>query len=247
MKPQHMLRTILTLVLNASIVLHARDATAPQPWTASDGRITQAKFIRLDDETVILDKDGTPFAVPLAKLAPESAALAKKMGAEAAAVEADLGAKVMRFCRSNLGQKVGDGQCAALDIKALAAAGAAGMARKHSPGPEDYVWGREVALVEGGPKYVKGLETLVRVKPGDMIQFRDARLEGSYHDGRRGTYWYRFDHHSAVVNEVDAAQGILKVFHQNSGGKQFVTQDTFHLADLVKGWLRIYRPQLAKK
>jgi hypothetical protein len=104
-----------------------------------------------------------------------------------------------------------------------------------------------VALIEGGPKYVKGLEMLVRVKPGDMIQFRGARLEGPRHDGRRGTYWYRFDHHSAVVEGVDAAQGILKVFHQNSGGRQFVIQDTFHLADLVKGWLRFYRPQAPKQ
>ena len=116
------------------------------------------------------------------------------------------------------------------------------MARKHSPGPEDYVWGLQVASIEGETNYVKGLETLVQVKPGHMIQFRGAKLEGVRHDGRRGTYWYRFDHHSAVVEDVNVALGILKVFHQNSGGKQFVIQDTFHLADLVKGWLRIYRP-----
>ena len=179
-------RQVLSLSF-ALVVALAAPAADLQTWTASDGRVTVAKFIALDGDAVVIDKDGTPFAVPLAKLSPESAALAKKMGAEAAAVEADLGAKVMTFCRSNLGRKVGDGQCAALDMKALAAAGAAGMARKHSPGPEDYVWGRQVALVEGGPKYVKGLETLVRVKPGDLIQFRDARLEGSYHDGRRGS------------------------------------------------------------
>ncbi len=225
----------------------AAQTAAPPVWTASDGRVTVAKFIELTEDAVLIEKDGTPFAVPLAMLAPESVELAKKMGAEAAAMEADLGAKVMTFCRSNLGKKVGEGHCAALASKALADAGAAGMARKHAPGPEDYVWGRQVALIEGLPKYVKGLEMLVRVKPGDMIQFRDARLEGVHHDGRRGTYWYRFEHHSAVVDQVDVAQGILKVFHQNSGGKQFVVQDTFHLTDLVKGWLRFYRPQASKK
>lgn len=238
---------ILCLVLAATVALHVQDGYAQQSWTASDGRVTMAKFIELTEDFVVIEKDGTPFAVPLAKLSPESTELAKKLGAEAAAVEADLGAKVMRFCQSNLGKKVGEGHCAALASKSLAAAGATGMARKHSPGPEDYVWGREVALIEGGPKYVKGLEMLVRVKPGDMIQFRGARLEGVRHDGRRGTYWYRFDHHSAVVEGVDAAQGILKVFHQNSGGRQFVIQDTFHLADLVKDWLRFYRPQAPKK
>lgn len=78
-------RLLLTLALAASIHLHAQDATAPLSWTASDGRVMQAKFIKLDGESVVIEKDGKEFAVPLAKLAPESVALAKKLGGVVAA------------------------------------------------------------------------------------------------------------------------------------------------------------------
>lgn len=77
MKP---LPLILTLALTASLALRAQDASAPQSWTASDGRVITAKFIKLDGESVIIEKDGKEFAVPLAKLAPASVALAKKLG-----------------------------------------------------------------------------------------------------------------------------------------------------------------------
>jgi hypothetical protein len=76
----HLLITIfLTLALNA------QDAAAPQSWTSSDGRVMQAKFMKLDGESVVIEKDGEVFAVPLAKLDPASMAQAKKLGGVATA------------------------------------------------------------------------------------------------------------------------------------------------------------------
>ncbi len=48
------MRLILSVVLafTASTGLLAQDATASQSWTASDGRAIQAKFIKLNGESV---------------------------------------------------------------------------------------------------------------------------------------------------------------------------------------------------
>ena len=74
-------KTIVVLgLLAASIVLHAQDSTAPQSWTASDGRVIQAKFIKLDGESVVIEKDDKQFAVAFARLNADSVALAKKLG-----------------------------------------------------------------------------------------------------------------------------------------------------------------------
>jgi hypothetical protein len=74
------LTALLMLALTASITLHAQDTTAPQSWTASDGRVMQAKFIKLDGDSVVIEKDGKQFAVSFTKLSAESVALAKKLG-----------------------------------------------------------------------------------------------------------------------------------------------------------------------
>ena len=80
MKPQHLITVVVSLTLIASLTLHAQDATAPQSWTASDGRVMEANFVKLDGESVIVEKDGQQFAVALAKLNAESVALAKRLG-----------------------------------------------------------------------------------------------------------------------------------------------------------------------
>ncbi len=67
------------LALTAIVTLRAQDASAPQSWTSSDGRVIQAKFIKLDGESVVIEKDGTQFAVALSKLSTDSVALAKKL------------------------------------------------------------------------------------------------------------------------------------------------------------------------
>jgi len=50
-----------------------------QTWTSRDGKTIQAKFIRTEDDAVVIEKDGNSFAIPFAKLAPGSVELAKKL------------------------------------------------------------------------------------------------------------------------------------------------------------------------
>ncbi len=53
-------------------------------WESSDGRAIEARFMGLQGESVrlMMKRDGKAYTVPLARLAPESAALARKMGAQ---------------------------------------------------------------------------------------------------------------------------------------------------------------------
>ena len=52
-----------------------------QNWTSADGKVIQAKFIKLDGDSVVIERaDGQQFTVPLSRLSPESQAQAKKGG-----------------------------------------------------------------------------------------------------------------------------------------------------------------------
>ena len=155
----------------------------------------------------------------------------------------DLGLEVVAFCQQNLGIKVGNGQCATLAVEALKAAGAARMGRDF-PKRGDYVWGEQVALIEHGRGEIAGLESLAKVKPGDIIQFRDVRISGRGSCGG-GSYGMTADHHTAVVASVDPAGATLTFYHQN-WGRMIVKQDRVQLKDLQSGWMRIYRPVAAE-
>ena len=176
------LTIIITLTFCASFPIAAQNATESPTWIASDGRVIQAKFVKLAGESVIIEKDGTPFTVPFANLSPGSLEMAKKLAAEtmeksskAGAPMTELGPQVVAFCDENLGKKVGDGECAALAVRALAKVGAAPMG-KDAPNKGDYVWGGQVALIEGTRKGPQGAVGLGDVRAGDLVQFRDARF-----------------------------------------------------------------------
>lgn len=75
---------IVTLLLLAATFAVAQSADT-HTWTASDGRVIQAKFIRYELDAVVLEKDGVTYSVPLLKLSPASMVQARKLGEAAAA------------------------------------------------------------------------------------------------------------------------------------------------------------------
>jgi hypothetical protein len=59
----------------------AAPAGPPATWTSSDGKTIQASFLRLEGESVVIQRaDGVCFILPLTRLSPESQALAKNGG-----------------------------------------------------------------------------------------------------------------------------------------------------------------------
>jgi hypothetical protein len=89
MHPLIKLIAVLGLIALAQ-PLHAQDATAPQSWASSDGKAIQAKFIKLEGEFVTLELNGQQHKFPLARLSPESMALAKKLSGASPAPAAPL-------------------------------------------------------------------------------------------------------------------------------------------------------------
>lgn len=54
-------------------------------WTSKDGRVIEAKFIKLDGESVVIEKDSKLFTVPFSNLEAWSVAQAKQLGGVLAA------------------------------------------------------------------------------------------------------------------------------------------------------------------
>lgn len=150
------------------------------------------------------------------------------------AAAAELAQKVVQFCKDNLGKMVGDGECGTLAVKAAEAAGAKPFFEyKENPGPQDFVWGELVFVMEFKDGKRKREPADAKPKPGDVIQYRDATF-------RAGGGIYIFAHHTAVVAEVKAS-GDLVVYEQNMQGKKEVTKGTLQPNSLAGGWIRVYR------
>jgi len=66
-------------LLFLSLPLTGQTADEIHPWKSSDGRIIQAKYIRMDGDALVIEKDGKPFTIPFTKLAPASVELAKQL------------------------------------------------------------------------------------------------------------------------------------------------------------------------
>lgn len=145
--------------------------------------------------------------------------------------------KVVAFVKSQLGKQVGDGECWALANEAVKSAGAKSSFHfKDAPNRGDYVWGDLAFGLDA-----KG-ETgaLKDVKPGDVVQFRDAKFSGKQGNG---TYTMTASHHTAIVLKADTAARRITVLHQNWNGKRTVAEATLVLGDLKAGWIKVYHPQ----
>jgi hypothetical protein len=147
--------------------------------------------------------------------------------------------KILKFCQSNIGKKVGDGECATLVLKAFEDAGA----KRYAPyaANADYVWGKLIGEMWvdgnlGGESWTSGFGG---VKAGDVIQFRNAQFSGRSASG--GTYTRTASHHSAVVTRVSG--NTYHVLHCNINGDRKVQEGNYNMNDLKRGHVWFYRPQ----
>jgi hypothetical protein len=152
-----------------------------------------------------------------------------------------LGERIALFCKLNKDKKVGDGDCYDLAQHALAAAGARPEFKyRNFPGKEDYVWGYPVLYVEAHESGLKRAGRVKDLQPGDVIQLRDTKFAGKKQGGG-GTYTLNFSHHTAIVASIDNDGKVIRILHQNFGGKKVVMEGSITPDHLQSGWMRIYR------
>jgi len=69
--------------LTKALAVLTGNATPPKPlpWTSTDGRTIQAVFVRLENDAVVVLKDGKESTIPFARLSPASIEQAKRLNA----------------------------------------------------------------------------------------------------------------------------------------------------------------------
>jgi len=132
-------------------------------------------------------------------------------GGELSKSQSDVNRRVLDFATSNIGRKVGNGECWTLAAEALDYAGA-------QP-PNLYNFGQKISLRQ--------------LRPGDVLQFRTARFE-------EANYWAQLGapDHTAIVYSTKGAKTFI--LHQNFG-KKIVTILDINFENMVSGNVQAYR------
>jgi hypothetical protein len=123
--------------------------------------------------------------------------------------------KIIAFVNTNMGKKVGTGQCWDLANAALNAAGA----KWTSP------WGF-------GTKLNYSTQT---VTPGDIIRFKKVKF-------KNGNFMGEYPEHTAIIYKVKK-KGEWQIAEQNNNNRLFVIVSDFHLSWKTKGTVEIYHPK----
>jgi hypothetical protein len=162
---------------------------------------------------------------------------------------APLNGKVVEFCRANMGNKVGTGECSDLADSALAQVGAVKRSQKDYPATGDYVWGSLVYLLEikGGNRNEAYPTLDYKPVAGDIIQFRDVKAGRTTRHPDGSTSWYsaEWGHHTAVIASVSEDGKTWKLYEQNTNQRRFVVEGQLIPADIQQGFIRVYRAKPA--
>jgi hypothetical protein len=152
--------------------------------------------------------------------------------------EPSIGDQVVAYCQKHRGEMVGGGECFDLAAEALRAAGAKERG-PDDPNEGDYAWGKLVCSLERAGRNLKPTGKREDIRPGDVIQFRDAKFEHRTPQFRSSL---SFSHHTAVVARVENKGATVTILQQNYAGKKIVVEGTLRPDELTEGWIRIYRP-----
>jgi hypothetical protein len=123
-----------------------------------------------------------------------------------------LNRRVLQFALSQMGRKVGNGECWTLADQALRRSGARGA--------NNFNFGRQIPLAQ--------------IQPGDILQFKSARF-----DFGNSFYFFGTPDHTVVVLGVEGTK--VSILHQNFG-KKIVTKLNVDFKNMTKGKVWAWRP-----
>lgn len=138
------------------------------------------------------------------------------------------------YAASQLGKKVGAGECSDLIVAAEKVAGAKSFDKLGPTGPTaDYIWGTRIATFTGAQSRANALIA------GDVLQFKNVSTKKVFPNGSWTTSSY--PHHTAMVKAVSTDGTQICIYEQNSNNRRFVTLGTVDLTSLTGGTIWAYR------
>ncbi len=244
-RPHPFMQTSNRLALPASLLtamtclgLAALTIASPKSAVRNHAKAPSSAPVSLGNGIFILGDDTPPVA---SKAAPARAARNPSQLTAPRTAPTNLNAALVRFCRSYLGQKLGNGQCSELAMLGLPAIGAQMDLNNQ--------WGTPVCTyaAAGGRRYIqiapvgktRGNSRKPNIKPGDLIQYENVKFERRW-DG--GYSFHEYPHHTSVIEQVSRDGNTLKVLQQNVNNTQFIVETLVYLPDQTEGTMRITRP-----
>lgn len=213
----------LYIVISAAVLLLPVAAGEMREFTDQQGRKLKAEIVEDGPGWVRVRRaDGHKFLLSFDKLSAEDRKWledrAKKVADEAAKNKraAELQAKIVAWCKAQIGKQVGNGECWTLANESFNECGG------KRPGGDLRVWGRKLDFPKESPQ------------PGDIVEYRSA----SFSDGGRTG-----PEHTAVVTGTSGKKGVLLICEQNWNGVKKVREVEFDPATLVSGEMMFYRPE----
>ena len=214
MRPLHF---IIPLVV--SLVLSHAEV---HEFTDDQGRKLKAEVLETGPGWIKVRRpDGHKFTLTLDKLSAADRTWVeeqrKKREAEAAAAKRaiEVPAKIVAYCKGQVGKQVGNGECWTLADECFKSCGL------KRPGSDMRAWGRKLDLSKEKPQ------------PGDIAEYRSAKFSNGSMSGPE---------HTAVVTGLAKKKGVLIIAEQNWGGVKKVHETELDPAGLVSGELMFYRP-----
>ena len=178
--------TAVMAIVSALVTSHfarAQESALVFRWTTKDRHVFPAKFLRLQSTSLVVERDGFEFKVPISVLSPASLEFAHRLedsrGPSAiratGVAEAPIapvasfscGPSIVMFCQDSLGKKIGNGQCADLAAQALKNIGVPVRAGADWPG---------AGITSGGSRW-----------PGSKRVFLASKAPGSWRTWKRAT------------------------------------------------------------
>lgn len=212
----------LPRILISLFTLSAVARAEMREFTDEQGRKIKAEVTETGSGWIkVRRQDGHKFTLFLDKLSAEDRAWVEKQTkqreADAAAAKRaiEVPAKIVAYCKSQVGKQVGNGECWTLADECFKSCGF------KRPGNHLREWGRKLDLSRDTPQ------------PGDIAEYRSAKFST---DGMSGP------EHTAVVTGLAKKKGVLIIAEQNWGGVKKVHETELNPAALVSGELMFYRP-----
>ena len=162
-----------------------------------------------------------------------------------------INSKVVKYLQSQVGQRIGGGECAHAANEALRVGGAEflnSIIGPDDPEPGDYVWGTLQKKVSNTDGQWTDSSPETKLLAGDVIQYRNTTfvypIRATESGRTTGSRTVSAPHHTSIIAEVNESGSATSVFEQNYDNVRVLEKHPIDLTALKEGEVRVYRPKV---